>query len=123
MVALFWVLADEDRRIERALLAFAILLAAVLVGIILIKLAERWRKQPFQARMSASEQLAVFREQFEKGQIKPEEFERIRTLLNERIRQEMEVSAAPTTPTSGEKSEKSSPPESPDSRFQPGDSS
>ena len=117
MVALFALLAEEkDNRIQLILAAFGIL-AVVLVGAGLIDLAKRWRKRPFQPRMSASEQLAVFREQFEKGQIKPEEFEKIRTLLNERIRQEMEVGVAPATPTSGEKSEKSSPPDSPDSRF------
>ncbi len=103
MVALFMLLADEDdRRIRLILAAFGIV-AVVLVGAGLIELVKRWRKRPFQSRISASEQLAQFREQFEKGQIKPEEFERIRALLNERIRQEMEVSKASAMPAPEEK--------------------
>src|SRR6266403_2721304 len=98
MVALFMLL-DEIRLI---LAAFGIV-AVVLVGAGLIELVKRWRKRPFQSRISASEQLAQFREQFEKGQIKPEEFERIRALLNERIRQEMEVPAATSATPQDEK--------------------
>ncbi len=100
MAVLFWLLADNDadRRVQLILGAFGIV-AVVLIGIGIIALEKRWRNRPFRARMSASEQLAQFRESFEKGQISPEEFERIRALLNERIRQEMEVMAAtPATP-------------------------
>jgi hypothetical protein len=111
MVALLRLLADQDeRRIQLILAAFGIV-AVVVVGASLIELAKRWRKRPFQAKMSANEQLAQFREQYEKGQIKPEEFERIRALLNERIRQEMEISKAPAIPAPEEKPDgPSSPP-------------
>jgi hypothetical protein len=103
MVALFALLAQEDdRRIQLILAAFGIV-AVILVGAGLIELAKRWRKRPFQARLTASQQLAQFRQQFERGEIKPEEFERIRTLLNERIRQEMEVKVALTVTASQEK--------------------
>jgi hypothetical protein len=97
MVALFTLLADDDKWLRLSLAAFGIV-AVILVGAGLIELAKRWRKRPFRSRISASEQLAQFREQFEKGLIKPEEFERIRALLNERIRQEMEVSTASAVP-------------------------
>jgi hypothetical protein len=85
-------------RIELLLAAFGIV-AVILIGAGVIEIVKRWRKRPIQVKMSASEQLAQFRESYEKGQISPEEFERIRALLNERIRQEMEVVAAtPATP-------------------------
>jgi len=80
-------------RIELILASFGIV-AVILIGAGIIELVKRWRKRPVQVKMTASEQLAQFRESFEKGQISPEEFERIRALLNERIRQEMEVVAA-----------------------------
>jgi hypothetical protein len=95
MVAFFWILGDEgiEPRIRLLFAAFGIV-AVILVGAGIIELVKRWRKKPFQAKMSASEQLAQFRESFEKGQISPEEFARIRALLNERIRLELEVTAA-----------------------------
>jgi hypothetical protein len=101
MVALFMLLAD-DKWLRLSLAAFGIV-AVILVGAGLIELAKRWRKRPFRSRISASEQLAQFREQYEKGEIKPEEFERIRALLNERIRQEMEIKVASATPAQEEK--------------------
>jgi hypothetical protein len=95
MVALLLLLAEEEvePRIRLLLAAFGIV-AVILVGAGVIELVKRWRKRPFQSKMSASEQLAQFRESYEKGQISPEEFARIRELLNERIRQEMEIAAA-----------------------------
>jgi len=78
-------------RIELVLVAFGIV---AVIGAGIIEAVKRWRKRPFQSKISASEQLAQFRESYEKGQISPAEFARIRELLNERIRQEMEISAA-----------------------------
>jgi uncharacterized membrane protein len=104
MASLGWLLADEDSggRIQLIFLAFGVV-TVILIGAGVIEMVKRWRKRPFQARVSASEQLAQFREQYEKGQIIPEDFERIRAVLNERIRQEMEVSAAPAAPPPPEK--------------------
>jgi hypothetical protein len=104
MVALWWLLADEEElpRLRIAWLALGVV-TIILIGAGVIALVDRWRKRPYQARMSASEQLAQFRELFDRGQIKPEEFERIRALLNERIREEMEVSKASALPPTGEK--------------------
>jgi hypothetical protein len=109
MVALFALLADDDNRIQLILLAFGIV-AVILVGAGVIELTKRWRKRPYQAKMTASEQLAQFREQYERGEIKPEEFERIRALLNERIRQEMEIKVASATPAPEEKLDEPSSP-------------
>src|SRR4029077_7987402 len=93
---------DDDGRIRLILAAFGIV-AVVLIGAGLIELAKRGHTRPFQARVTASEQLAQFRQQYERGEIKPEEFERIKALLNERIRQEMEVRVASTAPAPEEK--------------------
>ncbi|HEV2947925.1 MAG TPA: hypothetical protein VGX70_11140 [Gemmataceae bacterium] len=112
MVALSWLLAEEtsEPRIRLILAAFAIVII-ILVGAGIIEVVKRWRKRPYQSKISASEQLAQFRESFEKGQISQEEFERIRALLNERIRQEMEVPAAASATPQDEKPPPSDTPE------------
>jgi hypothetical protein len=112
MVALSWLLAEEtsEPRIRLILAAFAIVII-ILVGAGIIEVVKRWRKRPYQSKISASEQLAQFRESFEKGQISQEEFERIRALLNERIRQEMEVPAAASATPQEEKPPPSDTPE------------
>ena len=112
MVALSWLLAEDtsEPRIRLILAAFAIVII-ILVGAGVIEVVKRWRKRPYQSKISASEQLAQFRESFEKGQISQEEFERIRALLNERIRQEMEVPAAASATPQDEKPPPSDTPE------------
>src|SRR5438445_11378671 len=78
MVALWWLLVDEEEKPRDQFDLRIVWLAVGMVGVILIgagliALVERWRKRPFLARMTASEQLAQFRELFDKGQIQPEE--------------------------------------------------
>jgi hypothetical protein len=68
---------------------------AILAGALVIAWLDRWRKRPQNPGMSTNDQLAHFRTLYERGQLSPEEFARIRTLLGERLRQEMEVPAAP----------------------------
>jgi hypothetical protein len=100
MVAPSWLLAQDisEPRTRLILGAFAIVVI-ILLGAGIIEVTKRWRKRPYQSKISASEQLAQFRESYEKGQISPQEFERIKALLNERIRQEMEVPApTPASP-------------------------
>jgi hypothetical protein len=107
MVAFLWILGEEDseNRIRLLFASFGIV-TVILIGAGIIEWVKRWRKRPFQPKISASEQLAAFRESYEKGQISPEEFERIRALLNDRIRQEMEIaSAVPATPLPAKSSE------------------
>ena len=96
------------------------IVAAILIGAAIIALVDRWRKRPFQEKLSASDQLAQFRLLYERGQLKPEEFERIRALLTERMKKELEASAAavpkepspsPPSPLPGEdRGEESNPP-------------
>jgi hypothetical protein len=75
------------------------LVAALLVGAIIIAWAGRWRRAPRSVAATASDQLAKFRSLYDKGQMTREEFERIRARLGEQIRSEADVPApAPAAP-------------------------
>lgn len=74
-----------------------LLVAALLVGAIIIALASRFRRAPRSGTMSASDQLAKFRSLYDKGQMTREEFDRIRARLGEQIRTEAEL-PAPAAP-------------------------
>jgi len=67
------------------------LVAALLLGALIIIWVERWRKRPADQRLSASDQLAHFRRLYDQGLISHAEFVRIRDLLSERMRQEMAI--------------------------------
>jgi uncharacterized membrane protein len=102
---------------------YLILLAVALVGIVVLYLITRWRKQVGARQPSASEQLSEFREMYEQGQLSREEFDRLRNLLGERMRREMEgKSAAPTAapPEPRPPVELPPRPEPPDTSIQPG---
>jgi outer membrane biosynthesis protein TonB len=68
---------------------------AILVGALVIAWLNRWRKRQRDAGLSAGDQLAHFRQLYEQGELSPEEFGRIRGLLGERLRQEMQVPVPP----------------------------
>jgi hypothetical protein len=76
---------------------YLVLLGVVLLAILGIYLFMRWWRRTDSDRLSASEQLSEFRNLYERGELSREEFERLRSLLGERMRQEMEgqASAAP----------------------------
>jgi uncharacterized membrane protein len=83
----------------------AAVIVLLLVMALVVAWLERWRKRPEQDKMSASDQLARFRELYERGELSPEEFARIRTLLGDRLKEELDLpTAAP---------ESDSPPEPP----------
>jgi hypothetical protein len=71
------------------------LLAFALLGILALYLITRWRKRAAADRLSASEQLSEFRDLYDKGQLSREEFERLRTLLGDRMKREMEGQPPP----------------------------
>jgi hypothetical protein len=73
----------------RFLLATVALVALLLLGALVIWLADRWRKRPA-SRESAGDQLAHFRRLYERGEISAEEFIRIRDLLTARLMKELE---------------------------------
>ena len=84
-----------DPRLLWATLALA---GVVLLGAILITLADRWRKRPAEPPCTTDDQLAEFRSLYERGELSQEEFERIRATLSERLRQELEVPAGGSPP-------------------------
>jgi len=89
------------------------LVAAILIGALVIAVFERWRKRPVNFRPDPNDQLAEFRSLYDRGEISREEFDRIRNLLGERLREALDVPATqpnsppptppepPAPPTSG----------------------
>jgi hypothetical protein len=72
-----------------------VLMAVISFGALAIAWLDRWRKRSGPERLSASDQLANFRDLYEKGQLSHDEFERIRQLLSRQLRSEMNVQAGP----------------------------
>jgi hypothetical protein len=69
------------------------LVVALLLGALVIAFVDRWRKRRSD-RLSPGEQLSHFRSLYEKGELSREEFERIRTLLGGRLREELDLPPA-----------------------------
>jgi hypothetical protein len=80
---------------REALWAALALAGAVLVGIIVIWLVDRWRKGPSGAKQSPGDQLAHFRDLHSRGEISDAELERIRGLLGERRRDQVDMPTSP----------------------------
>ena len=81
-----------DPRLLWTTLALA---AIIVVGAGLVALLDRWRKRAAPAIFDANDQLAHFRELYDKGELSQEEFERIRERLGQQIRQDLKVPTAP----------------------------
>jgi hypothetical protein len=73
----------------------ALAAGAVVVGISVIVIVDRWRRRPVQHSPSVNEQLSEFQALYERGELSREEYDRIRSLLGQRLRREMDVPAAP----------------------------
>jgi hypothetical protein len=72
------------------------MVAALLLGALSIMAADRWRRRPRSSEApTANDQLAHFRSLYDQGLLSREEFERIRTKLGGRLRQEMDVPSPP----------------------------
>jgi hypothetical protein len=85
-----------DPRLLWATLALA---GVILIGAVVLLLLDRWRKNLNEPEAcSANDQLSQFRVLYEQGRLSQEEFERIRNLLADRMRQQLEVPAAPPAP-------------------------
>jgi len=103
MFALRHLLADTfAQRYQRELLWAGVAIALVL----LLAASILWWMRRFNQRrgpftLKASDQLAHFRVLYERGELSSEEFQRLRALLNERIRAELasqeSAAAAPET--------------------------
>jgi hypothetical protein len=73
----------------------ALAFGVILLGIGVIVLVDRWRKRSAVDRPSANDQLSQFQALYDQGELSREEFDRIRALLGQRLRKEMDVPATP----------------------------
>jgi hypothetical protein len=74
------------------------LLVVLLGGALVIAWVDRWRKRQPPKGPSAREQLAHFRSLYDQGELSKEEFERIRGLLMERAKRELDAAGAADKP-------------------------
>lgn len=102
--------------------AFLPLIGVLLLAAVIISWAKQWRKRPTSEQWTANDQLAHFRTLYERGQLSPAEFERIRARLAKRLRQEMEagtleealeITALAPPPQTGNPQDPQSPPKEP----------
>ncbi|HEV3119570.1 MAG TPA: SHOCT domain-containing protein [Gemmataceae bacterium] len=77
------------------LVVAAAFVAVLALGVIVISLLGRWRKQAPPTDFDPNEQLAQFQELYEKGELSQEEFDKIRERLRRQICREHELPAAP----------------------------
>jgi hypothetical protein len=78
------------------------LVVALLLGALVIAVADRWRKTTREGRFDAGDQLAHFRSLYERGELSREEFERIRAKLGKKLRKELDMPAPPAAPPTPE---------------------
>jgi hypothetical protein len=75
------------------------LVGILLLGAVVIWWAGRWRKRAHQPDPVAGDPLTDFQQLYERGQLSREEFERIRTRLNQPRQQDLDVpDASPKEP-------------------------
>jgi hypothetical protein len=72
------------------------LAAVLLAGAVVIALLDRWRKRSEPPTLTANDQLAAFRELYERGELSQEEFERLRVKLSGKLRKELDIPGRPS---------------------------
>lgn len=102
------------------------LVGALLLGAVVIALIKHWRGRAGSERLSPGDQLAQFRSLYEKGAISAEEFERLRAMLGDRMRQALDLpppaetrKAVPETRITPAPTDVPRPPEPPDEGIRP----
>jgi Short C-terminal domain len=70
------------------------LVAIIVIGAIAFAVLNLWRKRALPPTFDANDQLAQFRELYDKGELSEQEFERIREQLGGKIRADMGVPAS-----------------------------
>jgi hypothetical protein len=87
----------------RLLISSLAFVAALLAGAIVIYLTDRWRRRKGPTtECDANEQMSTFRVLYERGELTQEEFDRIRSKLTGRLRQEVEVTEKSAPPAASE---------------------
>ena len=75
------------------------LIGVLLLAALVIYYVDRWRKRGEAGTSeNPADQLSSFRSLYETGQLSREEFDRIRSRLGEKMRQELGVSSQPAAP-------------------------
>jgi hypothetical protein len=117
---LFGIVWSEQRTLQ-VLLTTGCLVAALLLGAIVVAAVQRWRRRAESMDdVSPTAQLAHFRSLYEAGTISQEEFERLRSLLGGRMRDSLGVPAPrPPQPAQPPGHGDSQPPPPPDSGIRP----
>jgi len=100
MVAPWLALAEVGRAGEHAwrhqlLWAGPTIAAVLLLAALVIAWVKRWSQRPPPSLLTTGDQLARFRTLYERGELSPEEFARLRALLTERMRQEVDTRDRP----------------------------
>jgi hypothetical protein len=118
-MAVLWIapaiLVEFNKWDPRLLWTTVALVAVILLGALIIALVDRWRKRPVQERPTSDDQLAEFRSLYEQGVMSREEFDRVRAMLGERIRRELELPTSPP-PANSPPPESPPPPAAPDAK-------
>jgi hypothetical protein len=91
MLVAWHVLADAaTQRYKQQLLVATLAIAGVLlVAALVLAWVRRLNQRKPSIKLSSSEQLAEFRVLYERGELSSEEFHRLKTILSERIREEL----------------------------------
>ena len=79
----------------RLLWATISLVAILLLGALVLAWFDRLRKRADPSVLTPGDQLAAFRLSYERGELSQEEYERIRARLGPRLRQQLDLPAAP----------------------------
>jgi len=75
------------------------LIGVLLLGALIIAMVDRWRKRSRPVGTTAGDQLSHFRALFDRGELSREEFERIRSQLAPKMKEELKLTpAVPETP-------------------------
>jgi hypothetical protein len=105
MFASCWLFAATDSKppVSTWLWTILILTGVVLAAAIVIMSVGRWAKRPASTSRSSGEELASFRVLYERGEFSQEEYDRIRSRLSQKLRNDLKVSTEkPAEPSAGQ---------------------
>src|SRR5262249_35012724 len=82
---------EPGHRIGQILEPALWMVGALLFSAVVLMLVQAWRKRALAARDSLHEQLAQFREAYQKGEMSKDEYHRVHALLTGRLREKMQA--------------------------------
>jgi hypothetical protein len=74
------------------------LVVILLVAALILSWFDRWRKRTDRSVVSPADQLNAFRLSYERGELSPEEYKRIKAKLAPKIKEQLNVPPTPTEP-------------------------